>query len=96
MELNLKRLQVTKSVHVSFLANCARSNRISFACFRYELFEIEPVLEIFKIPGIQPAPRSNETVTESLDADFVAERRADRNSRATRGDRYDRRQSTNS
>lgn len=38
-------------------------------------FEIEPVLEIFKIPGIQPAPRSNETVTESLDADFVAERR---------------------
>lgn len=79
-------------MHVSFLANCARSNRISFACFRYELFEIEPVLEIFKIPGIQPAPRSNETVTESLDADFVA----DRNSRATRGDRYDRRQSTNS
>lgn len=79
-------------MHVSFFANCARSNRISFACFRYELFEIEPVLEIFKIPGIQPAPRSNETVTESLDADFVA----DRNSRATRGDRYDRRQSTNS
>lgn len=79
-------------MHVSFLANCARSNRISFACFRYELFEIEPVLEIFNIPGIQPAPRSNETVTESLDADFVA----DRNSRATRGDRYDRRQSTNS
>lgn len=78
-------------LYVSFLANCARSNRISFACFRYELFEIEP-LEIFKIPGIQPVPRSNETVTESLDADFVA----DRNSRATRGDRYDRRQSTNS